>query len=114
MLPRMVRYGGEGLAFRTLGRTGLEVTPVCVGSAPLGPQLFIFDEQWKLLLAYPPPDQPPLAVVDLYLSGHGLTPLGGRRLADVDALGVHLSVADAMLLMSVAVVFVVTARVYRK
>ncbi len=36
MLPRMVRYGGEGLAFRTLGRTGLEVTPVCVGSAPLG------------------------------------------------------------------------------
>jgi D-threo-aldose 1-dehydrogenase len=32
----MVRYGGEGLAFRTLGRTGLEVTPLCVGSAPLG------------------------------------------------------------------------------
>ena len=55
-----------------------------------------------------------LAVVDLYLSGHGLTRLGGRRLADVDALGVHLSVADAMLLMSVALVFVVTARVYRK
>src|SRR3954470_21545454 len=36
MLPRMVRYGGEGLAFRTLGRTGLQVTPLCVGSAPLG------------------------------------------------------------------------------
>src|SRR5690349_21546565 len=36
MLPRMVPYGGEGLAFRTLGRTGLEVTPLCVGSAPLG------------------------------------------------------------------------------
>jgi D-threo-aldose 1-dehydrogenase len=32
----MVPYGGEGLAFRTLGRTGLEVTPLCVGSAPLG------------------------------------------------------------------------------
>ena len=32
----MVRYGGEGLAFRTLGRTGFEVTPLCVGSAPLG------------------------------------------------------------------------------
>src|SRR3954454_24867704 len=32
----MVRYGGEGLAFRTLGRTGLQVTPVCIGSAPLG------------------------------------------------------------------------------
>ena len=32
----MVRYGGEGLALRTLGRTGLEVTPLCVGSAPLG------------------------------------------------------------------------------
>src|SRR4051794_6934532 len=36
MLRRMVPYGGEGLAFRTLGRTGLEVTPLCVGSAPLG------------------------------------------------------------------------------
>jgi D-threo-aldose 1-dehydrogenase len=36
MLPRMVPYGGEALAFRTLGRTGLEVTPLCVGSAPLG------------------------------------------------------------------------------
>jgi D-threo-aldose 1-dehydrogenase len=32
----MVPYGGEGLALRTLGRTGLEVTPLCVGSAPLG------------------------------------------------------------------------------
>jgi len=32
----MVRYGGEGLAFRTLGRTGLDVTPLCVGTAPLG------------------------------------------------------------------------------
>src|SRR3954451_22330539 len=32
----MVRYGGEGLAFRTLGRTGLQVTPLCVGTAPLG------------------------------------------------------------------------------
>src|SRR3954471_22906133 len=36
MLPRMVPYGGEALALRTLGRTGLEVTPLCVGSAPLG------------------------------------------------------------------------------
>src|SRR4051794_28377500 len=36
MLPRMVPYGGEALAFRTLGRTGLEVTPLCIGSAPLG------------------------------------------------------------------------------
>jgi D-threo-aldose 1-dehydrogenase len=36
MLRGMVPYGGEGLAFRTLGRTGLEVTPLCVGSAPLG------------------------------------------------------------------------------
>src|SRR4051794_33338897 len=32
----MVRYGGEGLAFRTLGRTGLQVTPLCIGTAPLG------------------------------------------------------------------------------
>jgi D-threo-aldose 1-dehydrogenase len=36
MLRRMVPYGGEGLALRTLGRTGLEVTPLCIGSAPLG------------------------------------------------------------------------------
>ena len=32
----MARYGGEGLALRTLGRTGLQVTPLCVGSVPLG------------------------------------------------------------------------------
>jgi len=30
------RYGGEGLALRTLGTTGLEVTPLCLGAAPLG------------------------------------------------------------------------------
>jgi len=32
----MVRYGAEGLALRPLGRTGLEVTPLCVGTGPLG------------------------------------------------------------------------------
>jgi hypothetical protein len=34
-------------------------------SAPLSPQLFVFDERWKLLSAFPPPDQAPLQVVDL-------------------------------------------------
>jgi D-threo-aldose 1-dehydrogenase len=29
-------YGGDGLELRTLGSTGLEVTPVCVGTSPLG------------------------------------------------------------------------------
>ena len=32
----MVRYGAEGLTLRSLGRTGLEVTPLCVGTGPLG------------------------------------------------------------------------------
>jgi D-threo-aldose 1-dehydrogenase len=32
----MVRYGAEGLARRPLGHTGLEVTPLCVGTGPLG------------------------------------------------------------------------------
>ena len=31
-----MRYGGEGLELRTLGRTGLQVTPLCVGTSPLG------------------------------------------------------------------------------
>jgi len=31
-----LRYGGQGLELRTLGRTGLEVTPLCVGTSPLG------------------------------------------------------------------------------
>jgi D-threo-aldose 1-dehydrogenase len=29
-------YGGESLELRTLGRTGLQVTPLCVGTSPLG------------------------------------------------------------------------------
>jgi D-threo-aldose 1-dehydrogenase len=40
----MVPYGGEGLAFRTLGRTGLEVTPLCVGSAPLGNTPLVYQQ----------------------------------------------------------------------
>jgi D-threo-aldose 1-dehydrogenase len=31
-----LRYGGEGLELRILGRTGLQVTPLCVGTSPLG------------------------------------------------------------------------------
>jgi D-threo-aldose 1-dehydrogenase len=29
-------YGGDGLERRTLGRTGLRVTPLCIGTSPLG------------------------------------------------------------------------------
>ena len=29
-------HSGDGLELRTLGRTGLEVTPLCVGTSPLG------------------------------------------------------------------------------
>lgn len=39
-----------------------------VASAPLAPLLFVFDEDWKLLLSYPPPDHAPLAVIDLALA----------------------------------------------
>ena len=39
-----------------------------------------------------------LAVVDLYLGGHGL-PLLGRPWLDLDALGVHLSLADVVVLI---------------
>src|SRR5262249_12736091 len=38
-----------------------------VASAPLAPQFFLFDDEWKLRLAFPPPDHAPLAVVDLAL-----------------------------------------------
>jgi hypothetical protein len=38
-----------------------------------------------------------LAVVDLYLSGHGYRPLGAPLL-DWPALGVHLSLADVIFL----------------
>jgi D-threo-aldose 1-dehydrogenase len=44
----MVPYGGEGLAFRTLGRTGLEVTPLCVGSAPLGNTPLVYEQKVPL------------------------------------------------------------------
>ncbi len=40
-------------------------------SAPLAPQAFVFDEQWKLVLTYPPPGEPPLAVLDLALADLG-------------------------------------------
>jgi hypothetical protein len=40
-----------------------------------------------------------LAVVDLYLSGHGLRTLGGPWL-DWSAAGVHLSRADVLLLVA--------------
>jgi peroxiredoxin len=39
-----------------------------VASAPLAPQVFVFDENWKLLLSYPPPDHAPLAVIDMNLA----------------------------------------------
>jgi len=36
-----------------------------VASAPMASQWFLFDGNWKLLLAYPPADQAPLQIVDL-------------------------------------------------
>jgi hypothetical protein len=39
-----------------------------------------------------------LTLVDLYLAGHSIEPLGNRPLLDVDALGIHLSVADGLAL----------------
>lgn len=38
-----------------------------------------------------------LAIADLYLSGHGGNPLS-RTLVDRPALGIHLSIADAIFL----------------
>jgi hypothetical protein len=40
-------------------------------SAPLAPQAFVFDEHWKRVLSYPPPGEPPLAVLDLALADLG-------------------------------------------
>ena len=42
-----------------------------VASAPLAPQLFLFDEQWKLLLSYPPAGEQPLQVCDLAFADLG-------------------------------------------
>jgi hypothetical protein len=39
-----------------------------VGSSPLAPQCFLFDEHWKLLLSFPPADLAPLGVTDLALT----------------------------------------------
>ena len=36
-----------------------------LAGAPLAPQLFVFDREWRLELAYPPPGHAPLAVIDL-------------------------------------------------
>jgi hypothetical protein len=37
-------------------------------SAPLAPQMFVFDDDWKLKLAWPPESESPLSVVDLALA----------------------------------------------
>ena len=50
-----------------------------------------------------------LAVVDLYLSGHGLPPLGTPWL-DWPAAGFHLSRADVILLGAVLLAVVLTWR----
>jgi hypothetical protein len=39
-----------------------------VGGSPLAPQFLLFDDHWKLLLAFPPTDQAPLGVADLALT----------------------------------------------
>jgi hypothetical protein len=50
-----------------------------------------------------------LAVADLYLSGHGLRPLGAPWL-DWPAAAIHLSRADVMLLGAVLLAVLVTWR----
>ena len=59
-----------GPAAATFGRTVLtkDGKRLFAVSAPLAPQLFLFDEAWKLQLAYPPLDQPALNVLDLALA----------------------------------------------
>jgi hypothetical protein len=42
-----------------------------VASAPLAPQVFVFDDQWRLTLAWPPEQEQPLSVVDLALADVG-------------------------------------------
>ncbi len=37
-------------------------------------------------------------LLDIYLAGHGIEPLGNRPLLDVDTLGIHLSVGDCLAL----------------
>ena len=39
-----------------------------------------------------------LTLLDLYLAGHSIEPLGNRPLLNHDALGIHLSVADSVAL----------------
>ena len=40
-------------------------------SAPLAPQVFVFDGDWKLVLTHPPPGETPLAVLDLAFADLG-------------------------------------------
>jgi hypothetical protein len=51
----------------TFARTAVDSSGrrVFAASAPLSPQILVFDERWKLLSAFPPSDQAPLQVVDL-------------------------------------------------
>jgi len=44
-----------------------------IASAPLAPQLFVFDDAWRLKLAWPPDDEAPLSLVDLALADVGET-----------------------------------------
>jgi hypothetical protein len=39
-----------------------------LGSSPLSPQFYLFDDNWRLILAFPPTDQAPLGVADLALT----------------------------------------------
>lgn len=50
-----------------------------------------------------------LAVIDLYLSGHGLRPLSAPLL-DWSAGGVHLSLADLIFLVAAALAAAITWR----
>jgi hypothetical protein len=78
----VVEIDGQG---KVVGRHSLEIPPpgvitffrtatdksgkrFFVGSSPLASQCFLFDADWKLLLAFPAVDQAPLGVADLALA----------------------------------------------
>ena len=52
-----------------------------------------------------------LTLLDLYLAGHSIEPLGNRPLLDQDALGIHLSVADSFALGLAVIAATVAGRV---
>lgn len=54
-----------------------------------------------------------LALLDIYLTGHGSRALGQRPVLDVNAIGVHLSVAD-IIALAIAILVATVASVARE